>query len=298
MHRILLFSYLAVLSLMAGCTSLEKHRLEDQFDICPVEPLQLSIQPEYYCLRVDLDRETLSAPPTVVNGIITPGQQANSLYHVVGIGLGNGIVFDLNKNLYFDLGSLLEIKDKDNFSIREGTSVSYVRRGAEFKRTTHSLGKMTDSVVTFNDNKVTVKQGLLQALLRSGHQCFCHNKCDITVEPDGLLYNPHGLLGVGKTKVSQDISGAITIPSFLSGQKCKMVGENKIVLDGLLEATRYDDRIEIRRLGLFGSAGPMTFRKTRDGIAFAGDNFIEVKKTGACVEVYKNGSLVTRYERQ
>ncbi len=292
MHRTL-FSFLAVLSLMAGCASLEKRQIDDLVDRYPPEPLQLSIQPEYYSLRVDLVRKIMSTPPTVINGIVAPGQQVDMPYHVVGVGLGNGIVFDLKKNLYFDLGSLLEIKDKDNFSIREGTNVSYVRRGAEFKRTTHSLVNTTDSVVTFNGNKVTVKQGLLQALLRDSRRCFFHNKCDITIEPDGLLYDPHGLLGAGKTKISQDTSGAITIPGFFSDRTFKMVGENKIVLDGILEVTRHDDRIEICHRDLFGTGTPMTFIKTKDGIAFMG---IEVKKTSDGVEVYRDGSLETKYE--
>lgn len=78
------------------------------------EPLKLEPALEANELRVDLIRQSESVQ---VND--STSENSDTPYHPLGFDLGNGIFFDLNGNLSFQLDELLGVSDRDCWSVME-----------------------------------------------------------------------------------------------------------------------------------------------------------------------------------
>jgi hypothetical protein len=100
--------------LISGCTTLDIQAINGSE---PGKFHDLSLSPSYESnsLRIDILRQTYTESYGDSSG-------ANSMtldvpYHPMGFDLGNGLFFDLNKNLSFRIDSLLPVENPYNFSI-------------------------------------------------------------------------------------------------------------------------------------------------------------------------------------
>ncbi len=88
----------------------------------PWDNLQINIGQETNNLRFDIIRQSYEEE---VDDSTTETKTVD--YHPVGFDLGNGLFYDLNKNLSFRLDRLLSINDTDNFIIKEGINIAQKR---------------------------------------------------------------------------------------------------------------------------------------------------------------------------
>lgn len=98
--------------LLASCTILSPVIEMDRSKPLPLESLQLTPDWEPNELRIDLIRQTYTE-----NTSDSTCETRNTPYHPLGFNLGNGLFYDLNKNLTFRIDHLLGFNPEVSFEL-------------------------------------------------------------------------------------------------------------------------------------------------------------------------------------
>ena len=112
MKLIHLFSLLGILSLI-GCATLDQTEIANR-SVGYFEPLQLEPEFDLYHFRVDIIRQT---EDKMESDSTTSTEAVN--YHILGFALGNGLFYDLNGSLGFDVLKLLAVNTESDFELQK-----------------------------------------------------------------------------------------------------------------------------------------------------------------------------------
>jgi len=251
---------------------------------------------EAYKLRIDLLRNTTTETISTSSGRngTTTTQTVDVPYNYLGIYLFDGVFLDINNNLCFNVIKLLNKKGDGDFQIRqklkfnEKAPYNYVvTRDGNKVTCEHKnlIGKnITDILLT--DNKVTIEgKGLA-------------TDQDIIMNPNGIVFDPHGLFGkLQRTEIVKN-GNSIIIPRLGKDIEYKQLDYNTIVVDKYTTVKSYGDRIEIIFGGIFGSRTVYTLLKLKDGYAFYDkkNRGVRIKLTNNQVFVEKNGKMINYFE--
>lgn len=117
LQRVSFFAF--ILAVLSGCATLDKAALRD-LERVPFEPLSLQPSFDIYEMRIDIEREKKMerAPDSTYS-------EEEESYQTLGFYLGNGLFFDLNRNLSLLVPDLLGVGTADQFVIRELDRVAF-----------------------------------------------------------------------------------------------------------------------------------------------------------------------------
>jgi len=105
--------FVLALAVLPGCATLDKTALRD-LERVPFEPIALQPSFDIYELRIDIEREKkLERTPE------SSYSEEEESYQTLGFYLGNGLFYDLNRNLSLLVPDLLGVGTSDRFVIRE-----------------------------------------------------------------------------------------------------------------------------------------------------------------------------------
>ncbi|MEM1323954.1 MAG: hypothetical protein AAGG75_27080 [Bacteroidota bacterium] len=112
---------LLAMIILSGCARLNKQEIQS-LRSTKVSPLAL--QPSYHLdeFRLDVIRQTTEDCPN--DGIRS---ESDVPYHPMGFDLGNGLFFDMNRNLSFRVDQLFDINEDEDYviEVKRGRRVSY-----------------------------------------------------------------------------------------------------------------------------------------------------------------------------
>ena len=134
--KCILYSFFLSLIFFTGCATL---------DISEIQGLQrkkfypLHFAPSYEAsdLRIDIIRQTITDTYSDSSG--AHSETRNVPYQTMGFDLGNGLFFDLNKNLSLRLDTILGINDQSDFTIDIANYHGTGRRSVEYRMKNDSL---------------------------------------------------------------------------------------------------------------------------------------------------------------
>lgn len=118
-----IFTLLAALATLASCTTLNQADIQ-RLEPTAFEPLTLRPNYELYDFRMDIIRQQESQ---MVDSTM---DTSDTPYHRLGFDLGNGLFFDLNENLSFDLLTLMEVDSHGELSVLQ----SFKKNGLTWKK--------------------------------------------------------------------------------------------------------------------------------------------------------------------
>jgi hypothetical protein len=120
LQRIVFFAF--ILAVLSGCATLDKAALRD-LDRVPFEPIALQPSFDIYEMRIDIEREkNLERTPD------SSYSEEEESYQTLGFYLGNGLFYDLNRNLSLLVPDLFGVGTSDNFIIREFDREAFTER--------------------------------------------------------------------------------------------------------------------------------------------------------------------------
>jgi hypothetical protein len=134
--KCILISFLLSLIFFTGCTTLDISEIQglqrENFN-----PLRFTPTYEANDLRIDIIRQTITDTYSDSSG--AHSETRNVPYQTMGFDLGNGLFFDLNKNLSLRLDTILGISDPGDFTIDVANYHGTGRRSVEYRMKNDSL---------------------------------------------------------------------------------------------------------------------------------------------------------------
>jgi hypothetical protein len=166
MKKVLPFIPLIIL-LLNSCSPLNITTIKS-LDKQEFEPIILNADYDLYNLRLDIIRQTEKYE---VND--STEKTVNVAYHPVGFNLGNGLFFDLNRNLSLLIPELFHLEKDETFQIKRIKSgllsewkETYSRNDDEFiiENAGNILQKSHKTDIVTTDSSVYMKSGILNSL--------------------------------------------------------------------------------------------------------------------------------------
>jgi hypothetical protein len=261
----------------------------------PLSPIQVKAGVEVYGLRVDVAR----IPPgsdleaTDLKNQVPDAQVADPHdYSWVGADLGNGLFIDSNGNLSVDLARLYTIQEP--FTVEESVhgfnvfKIVFSRENNVFHRS-GGAPDLPDVAATFGDGEVD---------LRFADQS---SQPTIYLDRDGVTFDSHGLLGLGKVVVHQASDRRVQTNAKFDTLVAK--NDNEAGLSSLFRLDRKDGVLRIRPQSLFsgfipGVDRPMSYVLTKTGCFFIDVNGDagQITRDGNTITVTKNGKVTQTYQ--
>ncbi|MEE4176195.1 MAG: hypothetical protein V2I46_01665 [Bacteroides sp.] len=166
---------------LPGCATLDKAALSELQRV-PFEPLALQPSFDVYQIRLDLIRETDRA--VLPDSTVTEEEES---YRTLGFYLGNGLFYDLNKNLSLLIPDLFQVDPAASFTIQETDRRNFrnviYRRDAETYQIEY-LGLIPwvrTANLLITDTTLTFERGLLNKYTLSW--------TDSTLRHKGLIFS-------------------------------------------------------------------------------------------------------------
>lgn len=110
--KLTVISCCIILLMFSSCATLDVNEIKNLAKV-EFEPLQLTPDRETNDLRLDIIRET--EDPSIFD---STGDTELASYHPIGFYLGNGLYYDLNRNISLKLDYLLDFSPENDFEIK------------------------------------------------------------------------------------------------------------------------------------------------------------------------------------
>ena len=230
-QRILLLAL--VVLFLPGCATLDKAAL-DGLQRVPFEPLALQPSFDIYEIRLDVIREKEH-----VNLSDSTVSEEDQTYRTLGFYLGNGLFYDLNRNLSLLVPDLYQLDPTASFTIKESDYRSFQDMIYRREPGTYSIEypglirwvRKADLEVT--DSTLTFKRGILGKYTLSW--------TDSTLQHKGLIFS---------TKILPE-PGGFYVPTLFFRRHFSQEGQ-EIDLDREYRIVRENDAILIYKRGWLG----------------------------------------------
>lgn len=216
--------------LLASCATLDKAALR-QLQPSPIQDLALQPAFDLYDIRLDIIRQKDAGDSTAI--------EENRPYRTLGFKLGNGLFFDLNRNISLLVPEMLGLEGTENFLIEEhnrrGRIISeYQREPEAYTVKVHALIPWTQKAqLEFSDTSLAVRRGLMGRYTLSW--------TDSTLQHKGFL----------ESNTIVPVEGGFMIPKLLARRKYLQDGQT-ITLDNRYRVARQGNTIFISQKYLIG----------------------------------------------
>ena len=243
---LILFGILAVLS---GCATLNQAAIE-HFESTKMEGPTLKPGYELYDLRLDLIRAK-----TEESAGDSTKKEVDKPYYLIGFDLGNGLFYDLNRNLSFKVLPLFGLTETSDFDITyEGkgfifkNAMSFIKTKDDFTMEKGGfIGTGETFRVSFSDTLVSLAQALVpdrNIVISGGGMTYSRFLETKSIKPDGSGYS---------------------VDKFIGKDHYKIDG-NTVNLDNKILIKYFDDKMEVYEINFFGERFKYTLVRSGDEI--------------------------------
>lgn len=219
--------------ILPGCATLDKTAL-NELQRVPFEPLLLQPSFDVYDIRLDIIRAKDAV--TLSDSTITEEDQT---YRTLGFYLGNGLFYDLNRNLSLLIPDLYQIDPAAYFTIEESDRANYQEMIYRREPGTFSVEYpglirwVRRANMTITDSTLTFDRGLLRKYTLSW--------TDSTLQHKGLIFS---------TRILPE-PGGFYVPAFLFRRHFFQDGQT-IDLENDYRLVRENDAILIFKKNMLG----------------------------------------------
>lgn len=286
MKRRTAVTYSLMIILMSSCATLNISEIKN-LDKMKFDSLTLIPDWEANELRIDVIRQTYEE-----TGTDSTGETKETPYHPIGFDLGNGMFYDLNKNLCIRLDYIMNFSEDDDFEIQQITRPQ--------KNKGYTIYRFTNDSLSLQYPPRTKIHNRYHRTNHLDSIAFMHKKRlkYAVIETDSsLIYS-------GK-KRTRDVIKKIDNNNYSLKKKKKRrnykINGNDIFLenDYMISLTDNDSRIEIKSSRKKRKDKILyTIEKDSDKLFIYNKNYagLRIEKEGNSIVIYKNKTLFRKYE--
>jgi hypothetical protein len=276
----------AIIILLNSCAALNLPEIQNlertEFEVLRLKPIE-----EPNDLRIDIIRQTY------VQNVNDSTQKTELMpYHPLGFDLGNGLYYDLNKNLSIRIDYLLNLTSGDNFTIKEIINPKKAK------------GTIT---YDFNGDTLTMKSDRRDKeylrYIKSSHgdSITYLNKSRLDYS---IIKTDTSIAYRGKRGIMDVIYKSSDNQFYIRQRKRQeifQITSNEIKLGDyyLIKLSEDNKRLVIARQGKTGTKTFYTIDKSIDKLFIYDDKYrgIEIENKENYINVYINGNFMHRYEK-